>query len=233
MTNITRIDTDQGRFYHTPEGKFPSVNTILDATMPSETKARLSKWRQKNQDLPKQEGEISAAERGSLMHEAIANYFQDHSLTNPELHPTVEPYWKSIKPWLLKAGEPITVTFSGSTFNPVKTIELPVYHSQLKYAGTLDWVGYWEDDILSLVDFKSSGRMKKKSWMGRARLQCAAYKLAFESLFDLKIENIVIPVALPNKIAQVFELTPEEIELDTEQWLERLNQFQVQIRESA
>ena len=65
MTNITRIDTDHGRFYKTPEGKFPSVNTILDATMPPEEQTRLFKWRKKNQDLPKQEGEISAAERGS------------------------------------------------------------------------------------------------------------------------------------------------------------------------
>ena len=227
MNIITRIDTDQGRFYETPGGKFPSVNTILDATMPPEDKARLERWRLKNQDLPKQEGEISAAERGSLMHEAIANYFEDRTLINPELHPTVEPYWKSIKPWLIKAGEPATVTFSGSPNNSLPSIELPVYHSQLKYAGTLDWVGYWEDDILSLVDFKSSGKMKKKSWMTRARLQCAAYKLAFESLFDLKIENIVIPVALPNKIAQVFELNPQEIQEDTEQWLDRLNQFQV------
>ncbi len=226
MTNIIRIDTEQGRYYDTPSGKFPSVNTILDATMPPENKARLERWRLKNQDLPKQEGEISAAERGSLMHEAIAKYFQDRFLTNPELHPTVEPFWKSIKPWLLKSGEPATVTFSSSPNNPVKTIELPVYHPELQYAGTFDWVGYWEDDILSLVDFKSSGKMKKKSWMGRARLQCAAYKLAFESLFDLKIENVVIPVANPFKIAQVFELTPEEIESDTEQWLERLNQFQ-------
>lgn len=75
--------------------------------------------------------------------------------------------------------------------------------------------------------------MKKKSWMGRARLQCAAYKLAFESLFELKIDNVVIPVANPFKIAQVFELTPEEIQEDTEQWLERLNQFQLQTAESA
>ena len=170
------------------------------------------------------------------MHEAIANYYQDRTLINPELHPTVQPYWKSIKPWLLKAGQPATVCFSSSSSSPsspIPTIELPVYHSELQYAGTLDWVGYWEDDILSLVDFKSSGRMKKKSWMGRARLQCAAYKLAFESLFELKIHNVVIPVANPFKIAQVFELTPEEIQEDTEKWLERLNQFQVQTVESA
>ena len=69
--------------------------------------------------------------------------------------------------------------------------------------------------------------------MGRARLQCAAYKLAFESLCDLRIENVVIPVANPFKIAQVFELTPEEIQEDTEQWLSRLNQFQLQVKESA
>lgn len=232
MLNITRIDTDQGRFYETPGGKFPSVNTILDVTMSPEDKARLSKWRKKNKDLPKQEGEISAAERGTMMHEAIAEFLANRSLVNSELHPTVEPFWKSIKPWLLTIGKSATVSFPGSSA-PAIAIELPVYHSQLKYAGTLDWVGYWEEDILSLVDFKSSGRLKKKSWMGRARLQCAAYKLAFESLFDLRIENIIIPVALPNQIAQVFEFTTQEIQEDTEDWLERLNQFQAQTRESA
>ena len=142
MTNITRIDTDQGRFYNTPDGKFPSVNTILDATMPPEDKARLEKWRRKHQkDFLEIEGGISAAERGTLMHEAIANYFQDRSLNNPELHPTVEPFWKSIKPWLIKAGEPATVAFPSSPTKQIKTIELPVFHSELQYAGTLDWVG--------------------------------------------------------------------------------------------
>lgn len=224
MNHITRIDTEEGRYYQTPSGKFPSVNTILDATMSSEDRERLEKWRQKNPNLPKKEGEIGAAERGTLMHEAIANYFEDRTLINPELHPQVEPFWKSIKCWIQIAGEPIEVTFPNSP-NAVKTIELPVYHSELKYAGTLDWIGFWYVGILSLVDFKSSGRMKKKSWMGRARLQCAAYKLAFESLFDFKIENVVIPVALPHKPAQIFELSAEEIQEDTEKWLERLNQF--------
>ena len=64
MTNITRIDTDHGRFYQTPSGKYPSVNTILDATMLPEDIARLEKWRKKNKDYLKKEGEISAAERG-------------------------------------------------------------------------------------------------------------------------------------------------------------------------
>ena len=105
MTNIIRIDTQQGRFYETPSGKFPSVNTILVESMPPEDKARLEKWRRKHQKyFLEKEGGISAAERGTLMHEAVANYFQDRSLTNPELHPTVEPFWKSIKPWLIKAG---------------------------------------------------------------------------------------------------------------------------------
>jgi len=134
MTNIIRIDTQQGRFYQTPSGHFPSVNTILDATMPPEDRAKLDKWRRKHQkDYSEKEGGISAAERGTLMHEAVANYFQDRSLTNPELHPTVEPFWKSIKPWLLKAGEPATVTFSSSPNKQKKAIELPVFHSTLYF----------------------------------------------------------------------------------------------------
>ena len=54
-----------------------------------------------------------------------------------------------------------------------------------------------------------------------------------QGLMDFQNDNVVIPVALPYKTAQVFELTPEEIEEDTEQWLNRLDQFQNQTKESA
>ena len=192
MLNITRIDTDQGRFYETPGGKFPSVNTILDVTMSPEDKARLSKWRKKNKDLPKQEGEISAAERGTMMHEAIAEFLANRSLVNSELHPTVEPFWKSIKPWLLTIGKSATVSFPGSSA-PAIAIELPVYHSQLKYAGTLDAYCKLKDKKNYVIDFKTSNKMKSKGSIKQYCLQCAAYSLVLESQ-NRKVDGFIVPI---------------------------------------
>ena len=61
--------------------------------------------------------------------------------------------------------------------------------------------------------------------MTRARLQCAAYRRAFEVMFGIRLEKIAIPVALPVQVAQVFELTPLELEEDDAAWMERLSQY--------
>jgi genome maintenance exonuclease 1 len=37
-----------GKFYETPWGLFPSVTTILKATMPEDQQARLRNWRNRN-----------------------------------------------------------------------------------------------------------------------------------------------------------------------------------------
>jgi hypothetical protein len=37
-----------GNFYQTPSGLFPSVTTILKATMPEEQRKRLRNWHQRN-----------------------------------------------------------------------------------------------------------------------------------------------------------------------------------------
>lgn len=106
-----------------------------------------------------------------------------------------------------------------------RAIELPIYHPHLGYAGTLDWVGEWEVGNWWLADFKTSRRLKRLQWMGRARLQVAAYRLAFTVLFDIPIAKVVIPVILRDRPAQIFELTPEQIAEDETLWLQRLEQY--------
>ena len=42
---------------------------------------------------------------------------------------------------------------------------------------------------------------------------------------QIEVPGVVIPVAIPSGIAQVFELTPEEVKEDEAEWLERLREF--------
>ena len=223
---IIPIDTPNGRFYRTPAGEFPSVNTILDATAPESEQARLKRWRQKRQDCSEKKenaASINACKRGTLLHEAIANYLAQREEPD-HLPDVVIPYWRSILPWLKRVGSSALVSYPGFPEKHL-AIELPLYEASLGYAGTPDWVGEWESGSLWLVDFKSSHRKKRKTWMTRARLQCAAYRRAFEAMFGIRLEKIAIPVALPVQVAQVFELTPLELEEDDAAWMERLSQY--------
>ena len=217
--SITRIDRPEGRTYLTPSGEFKSVNTILDATASEEDRTRLEKWKAKNPN-----GSEDACNRGTIIHEAIAKYLEHGDL--PEALPDeIALYWNSIYPWLKLTGETATVehpVYGGHRLG----LELEVYHGELGYAGTLDRVGSWErGSPLSLMDFKTSHRKKQKKWLKRARLQCAAYRLAYRWMFGIEVPGVVIPVAIPSGIAQVFELSAEEVAEDEAEWLERLREF--------
>jgi genome maintenance exonuclease 1 len=225
---IRAIDTDAGRAYETPIGTLPGVNTILDATEPEEDRERLRQWQQRQIQELGEEGaarnEIAHRERGTTIHALIAAYLTDRRLPD-DLSPALLPYWKSIHCWLRGVGRSAIV--SHEIYGDVpRAIELPVYHPQLGYAGTLDWVGEWEAGDWWLADFKTSNRAKRLQWMSRARLQVAAYRLAFTAMLDIPISKAVIPVILRDRPAQIFELTPDQLAEDEILWLQRLEQYQ-------
>lgn len=102
-------------------------------------------------------------------------------------------------------------------------------HPELKYAGTIDWIGVWQSgspDEWWIIDFTTSTRMKKWEQLSRKRLQLAAYRLAIAAMTGIEIHKAAIPVILPGRPAHIFELEPEEMAEDETGWLERLEQFQ-------
>jgi hypothetical protein len=227
---IRAIDTDNGRIYETPIGNLPGVNTILDATESETDREKLRQWQQRQvKQLGETEAEqsaIASRERGTVIHAIIADFLTNG--TEPdELPLELLPYWKSIRCWLRNVGESAIVSHEAYGGDRL-AVELPVFHPQLGYAGTIDWVGEWEAGNWWLADFKTSKRIKRIRWMSRARLQIAAYRLAFTAMFDLPIPKAVIPVILPDRPAQIFELTPEQLAADEAGWLQRLEQYKAQ-----
>jgi len=110
-----------GKFYETPCGLFPSVTTILQATMPADQKKRLQNWHQRKgveAEIFRQE----AADRGKVIHKLIEARFKGEEIECP---PDVSEFWQEARKILGAIGE-------------VSAIEQAVYHPQLQYAGTLD-----------------------------------------------------------------------------------------------
>ncbi|WP_245602687.1 hypothetical protein [Gloeothece verrucosa] len=145
-----------GKFYETPYGLFPSVTTILQATMPEEGRTRLRNWHKRNGSEAEKLRSL-AAERGKVIHKLIEARFKGEELECPT---DVSEFWNEARKILGAIGE-------------VVASEKPVYHPRFQYAGTLDLLAYW-NGVLTLFDFKTSHREKRSQWLTDAKLQIAA-----------------------------------------------------------
>ena len=71
-------------------------------------------------------------------------------------------------------------------------------------AGRVDCVAEW-DGRLSIIDFKTSRKLKKKEWVGSYFQQTAAYAIMWEERTGIPIDKLVIIIACDdNDTAQVF-----------------------------
>lgn len=191
-----------GKFYETPYGLFPSVTTVLQATMPEDQRKRLRNWYERNgseaESLRQQ-----AAERGKVIHKLIEARFKGERMECP---PELTEFWQEARRILGAIGE-------------VLAVEQPVYHPRLQYAGTLDLLAYWQG-ALTLFDFKTSHKEKRARWLTDAKLQIAAYRKAY----GLEISQGVIMVITPTTV-QIFTLERAELEEYWQEWLIRVNQY--------
>ena len=73
------------KFYQTPRGLYPSVTSILQATMPAEQSQRLNQWKQHNgseaENLRQQ-----ASDRGKVIHKLIEARLKGEVLECPLIH---------------------------------------------------------------------------------------------------------------------------------------------------
>ncbi|MEG3437793.1 hypothetical protein V0288_11750 [Pannus brasiliensis CCIBt3594] len=194
------------KFYETPRGLFPSVTTILQATMPRDQRDRLNRWRERNgssAELLRQK----AAERGTMIHRLLESRFRGEEMECP---PDVASFWKEARKILTAIG-------------PVSASEKSLYHPKLQYAGTLDLLADWQG-TLTLFDFKTSDREKRSRWLTSARLQIAAYRGAYEYLYGLEIPRGLILVITPDTV-QFFSMEREELEEYWREWLIRLEEY--------
>lgn len=207
MTSITQINTSDGRFYEIAGVLYPSVTTILQATMPQEQQERLLKWRQKTNATDAESGTSvrdSAASRGTKIHELIAAWLTGNPLDCPD---ELMEFWNPVRKIIAALSSPMA-------------IESGIYHPTLRYAGTLDLVALWQGRV-TIFDWKTSTRVKRLDWMGDAALQVTAYKAAFECLYEIQVEQAVVVVISPNR-TQLFEI---EVQQYWDAWLKRLEAY--------
>jgi genome maintenance exonuclease 1 len=207
--------------HETPIGKLASVTTILRATEDEKAKDRLRKWQHKQDKIYGVEQANNNSDdrlnRGKEIHAAIENLHKFNvEPAETWIHEGNAQRWKHLQPFL----KSITII----------ECEREVWHSS-GYAGTADLIAII-DNQPTLLDWKTSDRIKKRQWIDEAFIQTAAYAKAW-NFSALPTQD---SPAYLNDITQlaVIVISPEKLQIFTENnikkyeklWDERLLKFQ-------
>lgn len=172
------------RVYVTPSGKaYPSVTSVLGF----EPKPEIEAWKARVGEEEAKAIMNRAAGRGTLIHSYAEDYLNNKV---PNVSMFDIDMWKSLRPIL-------------DRIDNIQLLEGRLYSDKLEIAGACDCVADYIK-VLSLVDFKSSGRLKSEAEILSYFLQATCYACMVYERYDLKIKQIVIIIAVDNESPQVF-----------------------------
>jgi genome maintenance exonuclease 1 len=141
-----------------------------------------------------------STDRGTFIHDSLETLILDNK--EPEEHEFSFLY-KQVRN-VLKQG-----------LTRVLGVECPMYSDELKVAGRADLIGYFGYSMpkLSIIDYKTSTKFKKREYIEDYFLQATAYSLMFKERTKLEVEQIVIIIASEaQNQAQIFIESPRNYE---------------------
>ena len=190
IPNLKTKNVDGKRFYECGKEKYyPSITTVLSAD--PKKKKGLADWRKKVGE--KEANKISgmAVRKGTAVHSLIEDYINNKEGIFEGVMPNVIESFTSIKHILdLYIGD-------------VYAQEVSMFSDHLKVAGRVDLIGEF-DSQLSVVDFKTSRKTKKKSWIHSYFIQACAYSIMWEEMTNIPIKQLVVLITVDGARPQVF-----------------------------
>lgn len=187
--------SDGKRYYTTPNGvRLPSVTTVIGA----KSKEAILKWRAKVGEEVANKISKQATSRGTNMHTLCEKYLDNDPTYLLKAMPDALQMFKSIKPLL-------------NRINNIHYQEQALWSEGIGMAGRVDCIGEF-DGVLSVIDFKTSRRIKTKEDIDSYFAQCVAYSMMYEELVGEPIDQIVIIMAVEDEEPLLFiEKTEDHI----------------------
>ena len=195
MANFVKIDEskfpktkgkriDGMRFYEVDGKAYPSVTTVLGAI----PKPGLDAWRKSVGEEAAKWEMNRAARRGSATHTLVEQYLKGETPSIRDVLPL--GMFRLLKPYL-------------EQIDNIHCLEQIMYSHQLTVAGQVDCIAEYNGK-LSVIDFKTANKERVDSWNENYYIQCTAYAIMYEELFDTPIEQIVILQAGEDGSAKSF-----------------------------
>ena len=186
--DLNAESTSSGRKYAAPNGvRYPSVTTVL-AILSEEF---IQRWRARVGEEEANKVSHRASTRGTAVHECIEKYLDNDENYAEGYMPNIIDNFKAVRPVL------------DERIGTIYLQEAALYSEHLGLAGRVDCVGEF-DGVLSIIDFKTSKKIKKKEWITNYFIQEAAYAIMWEERTGTPIVNLVTIITVDNESPQVF-----------------------------
>ena len=182
---LVQVNAKGGRYYETPSGaKYPSVTSVTRLHNLESIQA----WKDK----------VGEEEAGKISRRALARGNKIHSLAEK---------------YLLNEGD-LSDDFSKADFgvmipylnkiNNIHCLETQLYSDHLQTAGTVDCIGEYEGK-LTVIDFKTSAKLKKREWVKDYFMQCSAYAVMYEERTGTPIERLLLIINVEDEGVQLID----------------------------
>ena len=185
MPEVYTETINKNRFYVTPEGnKYPSITTVLSGR----AKEGINAWRERVGESAANRIMRAASSRGTAVHELAENYLNNEELKNQEVLPLF--MFTQLKSEL-------------DNINNIVMQEGGLYSDKWGIAGRVDCIADY-DGKLTVIDFKTSTKVKKEEWIENYFIQCTAYCEMYEERYGQAIDQIAILIVCEDGTVQTF-----------------------------
>jgi genome maintenance exonuclease 1 len=186
--------TKEHRIYHTPDGDFPSVTTVLN----SENSKFIDEWKNNvGEEYANRVSQI-ALQKGEKIHTLIEQYLKNKNVDLSKEMPHIQFEASNIFKKLKKH------------VNKIRALEIPLWSTKFKIAGRVDCIAEF-DNKLCIIDFKTSKRIKKREEIDNYILQATCYACMFYEQFGIDIKHIcIIMITESGKILTFHEKIKKE-----------------------
>lgn len=166
---------DGKRYYTAPTGeKLPSVTTVLGHF----EKAGIMKWKKRVGEEEAKKVSSQATRRGTKIHSLAEDYVQNIPIDYDALMPQDKVNF-------------IRFQKSLDNIDNIHYIEAPLFSVSLGLAGRTDLIAEY-NGVLSIIDHKTSTKVKKEEYIQHYFEQETAYALMYYHMTGIPISQIVI-----------------------------------------
>ena len=166
--------------------RYPSVTTVLGYKIKPAIKA----WRKRVGEQQANKISRQSSVRGTKIHGVCEDYLNNKDLDTEKLSFVETDMFNNMRTYLDKIDN-------------IHCIEQFLYSDHLRLSGQVDCIAEYEGK-LSIIDFKTSAKLKKKSYIKNYFAQCAAYAIMFEERTGVPIDNSVIIIGVQDEEPQLF-----------------------------
>lgn len=187
IPDIKTQNIDGKRYYVTSEDtKYPSITTVLSVL----SRQGIMEWRRRVGAEVANAISTKAARRGTNVHKMCEDLI-NNKLNIKEFLPVDVEMFKTIESIIIEK------------IDKIHAQESALYSDYLGVAGRVDVIAEWEGR-LSVIDFKTSSKPKKKEWISSYFQQTSAYAVMFEERTGIPVDQLVVLIAVDQNEPQIF-----------------------------